>query len=206
MTIARDLHLRRRDFLQMASVGGLALGLGALLAAAQDDPARTHGMLMLGEESVFFSHLPMFHGVDNDGTDFVSPHRYQVILEAAFTREQRDAYAKDRRDNPGAPFYTIEPDPFVLSHLFTPTTTPQRTSFACNIFRNHFEKPAGQAVAGLQKAQVKIGRVVHGRKFDPRGSKPAALETCCSVAARNASWRTPSSGRRTSITSCRFSS
>jgi hypothetical protein len=176
MPIRRDFRLGRRDFLQMASAGGLALGLGARPASAQEDAPNFHGMLMFGEESVFFSHLPMFHGLNKERTDFASPHRYQVILEAAFTREQRDAYAKDRKANPGTPFYTIKPEPFVLSHLFIPTTTPQRTSFACTVCRDHFEKPSCQNVAGLQDAQVKIGRVVHGRKFDPRGSKPAALE------------------------------
>ena len=29
---------------------------------------------------------------------------------------------------------------------------------------------------GLQNVRVKVARVVHGRKFDPRASKPAALE------------------------------
>jgi len=174
MAIRRDFRLGRRDFLQMASVGGLALGLGARPASAQEDGPSFHGMLMLGEESVFFSHLPMFHEVDKE---FLSPHRYQVILEAAFTREQREAYAKDRRDNPGTPFYSVEPtEEFVLTHLFTPTTTPQRTSFSCNIFGDHFETPSRRRFPGLQRTQVKIGRVVHGRKFDPRVTKPAALE------------------------------
>jgi hypothetical protein len=27
----------------------------------------------------------MFNGVNRDGTETISPHRYQVILEAAFT-------------------------------------------------------------------------------------------------------------------------
>jgi hypothetical protein len=176
MPIARDFRLGRRDFLQMASAGGLALGLGARPASAQDDEANFHGMLMFGEESVFFSHLPMFEGLNEKGTDYASPHRYQVILEAAFTKEQRDAYAKNRKDNPGAPFYSIKPKPFVLSQLFTPTTAPQLTSFACDVCRGHFERPTCQKVAGLQGAQIKIGRVVHGRKFDPRASKPDALE------------------------------
>ena len=50
----------------------------------------------------------------------MSPHRYQVILEVALTTEQRDAYAKDRKGNPGARLYTIGPEEIVLSHLFTP--------------------------------------------------------------------------------------
>ena len=175
MPIARDFRLGRRDFLQMASAGGLALGLGARPACADDDP-HVHGMLMFGRETAFFSHLPLFEGPTPDGTDFKSFHRYQVILEAALTKEQRDIYAKDRKDNPGALFYTIRPQSFVITHVFTPTTAPQRTSITCDIFRNHFERPGKHPVAGLQKAQVKIARVVHGRKFDPRVNRPPALE------------------------------
>jgi hypothetical protein len=175
MPIARDFRLGRRDFLQMASAGGLALGLGARPACADDDP-HVHGMLMFGRETAFFSHLPLFEGPTPDGTDFNSFHRYQVILEAALTKEQRDIYAKDRKDNPGALFYTIRPQSFVITHVFTPTTAPQRNSITCDIFRNHFERPGKHPVAGLQKAQVKIARVVHGRKFDPRVNRPPALE------------------------------
>jgi len=177
MPSARDFRLGRRDFLQMASAGGLALSLGARPAAAKDDEANFHGMLMFGEEAVFFSHLPMFGGVNpEDRTNFGSPHRYQVILEVALTPEQRGAYARDRKGNPGARFYTIAPEDMVLSHLFTPATAPQRTTFTCDISRDHFERPTGHKVPDLQTAQVKIARVVHGRKFDPRVSQPAALE------------------------------
>ena len=176
MPIARNFRLGRRDFLRMASASGLALGFGARPAAAQEDPANFHGMLMFGEEAVFFSHLPMFGGIDpDDRTNYRSPHRYQVILEVALTQEQRAVYARDRKAHPGARFYTISPEEMVLSHLFTPATAPQRTTFTCDISRDHFER-GGQKVPDLQQAQVKIARVVHGRKFDPQAGNLPALE------------------------------
>src|SRR5262245_7120744 len=176
MPIARDFRLGRRDFLRMASAGGLALGLGARPASAQEDEANFPGMLMFGEEAVFFSHLPVFGGIDpNDRTNYGSPHRYQVILEVALTQEQRNVYARDRKANPGSRFYTIAPEDMVLSHLFTPATAPQRTSFTCDIVRDHFER-GGKKVPGLEQTQVKIARVVHGRKFDPSVQRPPALE------------------------------
>jgi hypothetical protein len=175
MTFARDSHMRRRDFLHMASVGGLMLGLGARPAAAEDTPD-VHNMLMFGQQAVYFSHLPMFHGANSDDTEFVSPHRFQVILEAAFTSQQMDAYLKDRKAHPDARFYTIGPDELVLSRLFTPPTSPQLTSITCDVFRGHLEVRPKLKVAGLQRAQVKIARVVHGREFNPRASKPSALE------------------------------
>ena len=43
-------------------------------ASAEDagDRPATHGMLMVGSQQIYLSHLPMFHG----------PHDYRVIVEA----------------------------------------------------------------------------------------------------------------------------
>ena len=59
-------------------------------------------MLIVGEQTVFLSHLPMFG----------SPHDYQVILEAGFAKPggnpQAD-YFNDRKRT-GTKQYTLEPD------------------------------------------------------------------------------------------------
>jgi hypothetical protein len=174
MSIAREWHMRRRDFLQATAVGSIALGFGIAPAAAEDQKA-IHNMLVFGEQTVFLSHLPMFHELNDDRTEFVSPHRYQVILEAAFTPEQLDSYVKDRKAHPDTRFYTLGPEDFVLSRLFTPAAAPQQTSFTATVFRGHLEV-SEKPVPGLQNVRVKVARVVHGRKLDPRASKPAALE------------------------------
>ena len=175
MTIGRDWRMGRRDFLQTTVGGALALTIGTPPAAAEDHQAR-HNMLVFGERAVFLSHLPMFDGLSADGSDFASPHRYQVILEAAFTSAQLDTYVKDRQANPGARFYTLGPAPFVLSRLFTPQGAPALTSFTASVFRGHLEAEPNNPVPALQNIPVKVARVVHGRKFDPRASKPAELE------------------------------
>jgi hypothetical protein len=174
MSIARERRMGRRDFLLTTAIGSLALSVGVAPAAAEDEK-NTHNMLVFGEQAIFLSHLPMFHGLGQDGTEFMSPHRYQVILEAAFTAEQLDSYLKDRKTHPGTRFCTLGPEEFVLSHLFTPKGAPSRTSFTATVFRGHLEA-GGKPVPGLEDTRVKIGRVVHGRKFDPRADKPAALE------------------------------
>ena len=46
----------------------------------------------------------MFHALNATGREFRSPHRYQVILQAAFTNEQLASYSKDRQANPGTQF------------------------------------------------------------------------------------------------------
>ena len=175
MLVARDRRMDRRDFLQATALAALALSVVAPSATAEDRPA-THNMLVFGEQTVFFSHLPMFHSLNAAGTEFRSPHRFQVILQAALTSGQMASYAKDRQANPGTQFYTIGPEEFVLTRLFEPKTAPQQTEFAATVFRGHLEAQPNHPVPGLVDATVKIARVVHGRKFDPRASKPAALE------------------------------
>jgi hypothetical protein len=79
----------RREFL--ISSAAAAVGLGCLSAVpkannllvnfpVRDDPA-THNMMLAGEQTAYLSHLPMFVGLNEDKTDFATPHRYQVILE-----------------------------------------------------------------------------------------------------------------------------
>src|SRR5947209_2866338 len=64
----------------------LAISVTARAADAVEDPPNTHNMLVVGTETVFLSHLPMFDTVNKNGTDYTSPHRYQVILQATFHR------------------------------------------------------------------------------------------------------------------------
>ena len=101
------------------------LALGALVAASvpssgaattqMEDPPNTHNMLVVGERTVFLSHLPMFGGLNKNKAAFVSPHRYQVIVEAAFTTQGKDVtglYRKDRQAHPDTRIYTLGPEPF----------------------------------------------------------------------------------------------
>ena len=181
MTGAFGRYTSRRAFLTSGATAALAVAAvisrGADVEAAEDAP-NTHNMLVFGEHAVFLSHLPMFDALNKTKTDFRSPHRYQVILEAAFTKEGkdlRDLYVKDRQAHPTTRIYTLNPDTFVLSRLFTPAKTPKLTSFTATVFRGHLEQ-GGVAVPGLEQIVVEVVRVVHGRKFDPRVKNPGTLE------------------------------
>lgn len=174
MAIGHDWRIGSGSFLQISVISVLALFVGAPPAGAEDRP-NTHNMLVFGEQMVFLSHLPMFDSLNEVGTEYRSPHRYQVILEAEFTREQLDSYMKDRQAHSGTRFYTVGPKAFVLSRLFTPELAPRLRSFTATVFRGHLELKSNP-VPGLENVPVKIGRVVHARKFDPRVKKPAALE------------------------------
>jgi len=101
-------------------------------SSARVDRPAGHGMLVLGLETVFFYHLPMF----------MAPHDYQAIFEGSFSHAGSDpqrTYKEDRKSHPETPVYTFAPDPFVLPELFTPE--PKRKSIRGDLFRGHFEKP-----------------------------------------------------------------
>ena len=164
-------HYGRRAFLKGSAAVVLAAGCWGRRAGAAsvDDDAGVHGMLIVGEQSVFLSHLPMF----------VSPHDYQVILEVAFAKPGSDPQADycDDRKRTGAQIYTLEPERFVLTRLAA--AAPLR-SFKADIYRGHFERfPTQRAKDTARIAQhvdVNVTRVIHFRKFDPTAARPAQLE------------------------------
>ena len=166
----------RREFLKRGSFAAAAglLGLGAKAEThrhAADEPNQ-HNMLIVGREAVFLSHLPMFTAPGSE-----SPHRYQVILEAAFTKPGADpqaAYADDRRRNPATKIYMFNPADFILPRLRADGGQSPVTSFGGRIFRGHFERPGKKVIAEGVTAGVK--RVVHFREFDPAAASPSKLE------------------------------
>jgi hypothetical protein len=146
--------------------------------AAEDRP-NTHNMLVVGNEAVFLSHLSMFKGLNEQATEYTSPHRYQVILEVSFTENGKDVtdiYTKDRQGNPGTKMYTLRPEPFVLARLFTPDTqNPALSSFKASVIHGHLERNPQHVIEGLEDMVVMVKKVVHAQKFDPGASKPEKL-------------------------------
>jgi hypothetical protein len=83
-------------------------------SAGREDPRAVHNMLVVGRDAIFLSHLPMFDGTDSTKTAFTSPHRYQVILQATFSRNGSDVgdlYAGDRQRNATVKMYTLNRNP-----------------------------------------------------------------------------------------------
>jgi hypothetical protein len=135
-------------------------GPHALRAAARVDRPATHGMLIVGSQTVYLSHLPMFH----------APHDYQVIVEARFHAPKGDpqaTYVADRAKT-GTPIYTLVPEPFVL-----PDVIKGKRSFKATIFRGHFER-GGTSIA--ENVTVDITRVLLFKPFDPQAVKPTDLQ------------------------------
>jgi hypothetical protein len=146
-------------------------------AGHAEDAEGTHNMLVVGEETVFLSHLPMFQGVNPEKTGYTSEHRYQVILEATFTKDGKDvtkAYTQDRKSHPSLGMYTLKPKDFVLPRLFRPTVKPVLGSFVATVHRGHLER-GGPPVAALEGVEVHVRKVVYADEFDPAREKPEKL-------------------------------
>ena len=176
-TVASTTMNGPRRFSFALSAAALALALpwawgqepGSAAGHSADRPA-THNMLMVGEETVYLSHLPMFQEPGKSPM----PHRYQAILEVTFPKQ--DVYAKDRREHRSTGIYTLNPAKFVLPELTSPD--PQRNplaSFTANtIFRGHLERE--DRVPILQDVKVTVNRVIQLREFDPGAKRPDRLE------------------------------
>src|SRR5262245_30824800 len=167
----------RKRFLFGVSTTAVALTLlwsgkrGIAYAAEQpaaDRPA-THNMLVVGEETVYLSHLPMFQ---EKGTPPM-PHRYQAILEVTF--EKQEGYVKDRREHQTTKIYTLNPEIFVLPELVSsdPQQKPRRSFKANAVFRGHLEK---DGVPILKNVEVSVKQVSHFREFDLKAKKSPQLE------------------------------
>jgi len=124
--------------------------------ADHGDSPDFHGMLIVGEENVYLSHLPMFGHPH---------HRYQVLLRVTLTQVGSDpqaAYVNDRRAHPEVKMYTLAPaENFALTDL---ATHPPRRSFMADIYRGHFER---ERVLVVENVQVNVEEVIHFRRFEP---------------------------------------
>jgi hypothetical protein len=151
-------------------------------------------MLLFGEVTAYFSHLPMFH----------RNHDYQAIFEVTLSKAGNDplaSYLEDRRTHPRAKMYSFTPiidhkdkdpltDDFILTDLVTPAnpkdrqSPPIRDSFKGNIWRGHFESSPpmehfirrDEPVPGLDNAVARVTNVVLFRKFNPHAQALPQLE------------------------------
>lgn len=187
----------RREFLKSSAAAAAGLGCLSLGFRAQplgttrppQDKAGTHNMLVVGEQTVFLSHLPMFDGFNERKTGFISPHRYQVILEATFTdgnKNLTEDYTANRKSHPTEKMYTINPALFALPDL-DPKGKALRSFRGNTVFRGHLER-ANEPIIGFKLPQppneppaggvfdVNVRKVVHFHKFVPGAAKPTQLQ------------------------------
>lgn len=165
--------MRNHKWILAAFAVMLALSLfWAQSSAAQQppkEPKATHNMLVVGERTVYLSHLPMFQDPDDPG---IMPHRFQAIFEVSF--DQQDKYVKDHQAAGAPRFYTLGPkEKFVLSDLTESAPRP----FTAEAFRGHLEKQLPDSKgAVLHDLKVRVTRVIHFQEFDPKAKRPSQLE------------------------------
>jgi hypothetical protein len=118
-----------------------------------------HNMMVVGQQAIFLSHLPMFDG----------EHRFQVILEASLAKSGKSVskvYVDDRRGHADVKMYTLAPrDMFVLSRLFVADPPPRR-AFRGTVFRGHLER-GGAQLERLTDVEVTVRRVVYAGEIGP---------------------------------------
>ncbi|GAA4349214.1 hypothetical protein GCM10023185_05760 [Hymenobacter saemangeumensis] len=118
------------------------------------DPPATHGMLLVGTQQVFASHLPMFN----------RPHDYQVWLELELDSATLKTYQTSRRAYPQEALYTLEPEKFVL-----PAMVAKPHPFRASLYRGHFER-GGTAI--VENVEVHIKKVLYFRQLNPQEAPP----------------------------------
>jgi hypothetical protein len=72
-----------------------------------ENPSK-HGSLIMGTESLFSCHLPMF---------FMPNHSYQTILEIGLNTTDMATYLKTRKENPGRPLITMNHNKMLLKEI-----------------------------------------------------------------------------------------
>lgn len=129
----------------------LFLSLLLPLLSHADAPS-THGMLVVGKEKIYFSHLPMFH----------QPHDYQGIYEATLPAAATAAYKKSLGEFPEEKVYTIVPEQFDLAAM-----SKAQKPFKAQLFRGHFER-GGTPIT----AQVTVSmKTLHFEKLDAKAKE-----------------------------------
>jgi hypothetical protein len=140
----------------------LALALATYRADAQPgtEDSGGHGMLVLGSETIYASHLPMF----------MPQHRYQGIWEVSFGEEGDRIYRAERaRPENAKLIFTLNP-----SELFRlPELTQTRKSFRADVFLGHFERPGNERI--LENVKVTVRRQVHWHPFRNSHVRPEPL-------------------------------
>lgn len=141
-------------------------------ASTAHDTAESHGMIVWGDATIYFSHLAMFSN---------PVHAQQVILEVTLPNDAMRGYRGAKAKHPESTFYSFRPEPFILGDLFPPAAgRPARlTSLVGTLFRDQFEQLGEDEVKDhlvARNVTAKVTRVIVRRKLIPFGKRPVRLE------------------------------
>jgi hypothetical protein len=112
------------------------------MAGQVSEAPAIHGMVLLGKEKIFLSHLPMFH----------APHDAQVIFSVEIDRR-----SKAKLDAATGDFFTLVPEEYRLGEMIQ-----KPHSFEAEIYSGHFER-GGKLIA--EHVRVTNVRVIFSQKL-----------------------------------------
>jgi len=122
----------------------------------------THGMLLVGTETIYLSHLPMF----------MSPHNFQVILEVTLSDDAGRLLGDFQAHFGSASLFTFKPEDFAITDLVSRDPGEPLTSFTGDLYHGHFER-GGDDIA--KDAVVHVENVIHFGELTPDLTKPSEL-------------------------------
>jgi glyoxylase-like metal-dependent hydrolase (beta-lactamase superfamily II) len=127
----------------------------ARVAPPSTDRPAIHGMVLLGRDRLWLSHLPLFH----------PPHHYQLLFEATMSPADLARYRADALAHPES-LYTVEP----IARWVLPTTVARDSGFDARVYRGHFER-GGTVIA--DRVRLTVREVLMFQRFTP-GAQPDA--------------------------------
>jgi hypothetical protein len=151
---------------------GLAIALTLLLQLASPTPAQAsnpcyiHGMRIVGEQSIYLSHMGLFNNSCHDYQGL-----FEVELEGAGNPQQiyLDAQKKDANQNE----FTIEPtQEFVLPEF----AAGKPAFFKANLYNGQYERPTKKPKLLASDVTVKLKQVKYFRQFKTGAKQPAMSE------------------------------
>ena len=114
-----------------------------------------HGMLLVGEDPMYASHLPMF----------MAPHNYQAILRITLPDDVRRQLGNVRAHVGKDVLVTLKPEVFAITDLVAPESPLQ--SFLADVVNGHFEH-GGEPIA--EAVTVTVEDVVVFQELDVSGT------------------------------------
>ncbi len=146
----------------MNNMSGMPMPASAPGPDRQPPTMGTHGMLLVGQETIYLSHLPMF----------MAPHNFQAILEVTLNDDARRLLGDSRAHFGPDALYTCKPADFPIADLVSSGPGLPLRSFKGDLYRGHFER-GGTVIAPA--ASVHVEAVVYFAELTSAVSKSAEL-------------------------------
>jgi hypothetical protein len=122
-----------------------------------------HGFVLMGNDSLYIDHLPMF---------FMQDHMYHVVLDVAIPDDAKSQYLQDQKNNPDS-FYilgNLSTDLFTIPSIAIGETN----SFQADIFRGLPDDP-NKDTPLIHNVKTEIRRIIRIRHFDFNQKYPENL-------------------------------